>query len=495
MKVIYDPTKQKIPIKAWLDELDEGTLEQTLNLARLPFAVHHIALLPDAHLGYGMPIGGVLPTEGYVVPNAVGVDIGCFTGDTEVPLTDGKSYPMAELAARADAFAVYACTLSGRIVAAKATAKLTRRNAPLVKITLDNGAEVRCTPDHEFMLRDGSYVEAQRLEPGTSLMPLYAAQDRDGYTLIQQPYSGRWQKSHWIVARSGLLGRVPSFPGQRTVIHHRNFDESDNQPENLEFMGHCDHAAYHRGVVERNTHWQSAEFERRRVAALAAKAQTSEGHEYFAKRGTKNILRYMAEHPQHFKAAVAGNGERGKHYLVAYNTSDRGRAKSREVASRVYTCERCGEQARSGFGIHNHRRRVHRYNHTVVSVQPVDEREDVYCLTVPDYGNFALTAGVFVHNCGMHARRTNIEAGRLTDAHPGQGTLLRAVLNQVQRGVPAGNGPVGNHKAPQVWEEPYAEAEVRALLESAPPELTKAWQDSRYQIGTLGGGEVLATLV
>jgi tRNA-splicing ligase RtcB len=66
-----------VPIKMWLNELEESALQQALNLASLPFAFKHIALMPDAHCGYGMPIGGVLAAKGTVVPNAVGVDIGC----------------------------------------------------------------------------------------------------------------------------------------------------------------------------------------------------------------------------------------------------------------------------------------------------------------------------------------------------------------------------------------------------------------------------------
>ena len=68
---------EKIPIKSWATDLEEGPLEQSKNLANLPFAFKHIALMADAHLGYGMPIGGILATEKVVVPNAVGVDIGC----------------------------------------------------------------------------------------------------------------------------------------------------------------------------------------------------------------------------------------------------------------------------------------------------------------------------------------------------------------------------------------------------------------------------------
>lgn len=66
-----------IPIKMWADRIDENALAQAHNLASLPYAFHHIALMPDVHCGLGMPIGGVLATKGVVVPNAVGVDIGC----------------------------------------------------------------------------------------------------------------------------------------------------------------------------------------------------------------------------------------------------------------------------------------------------------------------------------------------------------------------------------------------------------------------------------
>ncbi len=68
---------EKLPIKLWLDDIEPGALAQARNLANLPFTFKHVALMPDAHEGYGMPIGGVLATNGVIVPNAVGVDIGC----------------------------------------------------------------------------------------------------------------------------------------------------------------------------------------------------------------------------------------------------------------------------------------------------------------------------------------------------------------------------------------------------------------------------------
>lgn len=75
MKKVIDT--ERIPIKLWLNDIEENTLQQVKNLANLPFAFKHICLMPDAHAGYGMPIGGVMATDRVIVPNAVGVDIGC----------------------------------------------------------------------------------------------------------------------------------------------------------------------------------------------------------------------------------------------------------------------------------------------------------------------------------------------------------------------------------------------------------------------------------
>lgn len=65
-----------VPYQIWGDDIEVGALEQMQRAARLPISVKG-ALMPDAHQGYGLPIGGVLATEGAVIPYAVGVDIAC----------------------------------------------------------------------------------------------------------------------------------------------------------------------------------------------------------------------------------------------------------------------------------------------------------------------------------------------------------------------------------------------------------------------------------
>lgn len=68
---------KNVPIKSWCNDPEGGALEQAMNLSSLPFIFKHVCLMPDVHQGYGMPIGGVIATKGAVIPNAVGVDIGC----------------------------------------------------------------------------------------------------------------------------------------------------------------------------------------------------------------------------------------------------------------------------------------------------------------------------------------------------------------------------------------------------------------------------------
>ena len=79
------------PIKIWqsgMENIDDKCLEQAENLSRLPFVHKWVALMPDTHAGKGMPIGGVIACEGVVIPNAVGVDIGCGMAfvETNIPV-------------------------------------------------------------------------------------------------------------------------------------------------------------------------------------------------------------------------------------------------------------------------------------------------------------------------------------------------------------------------------------------------------------------------
>src|SRR5579859_3236040 len=75
-KPVFTERAEPAPYKIWGENLEEGALDQMRQAARLPVATAG-ALMPDAHVGYGLPIGGVLATQNAVIPYAVGVDIAC----------------------------------------------------------------------------------------------------------------------------------------------------------------------------------------------------------------------------------------------------------------------------------------------------------------------------------------------------------------------------------------------------------------------------------
>lgn len=76
-------------VLSWASDIDQKTLDQAANTAGLPFVKGHVALMPDAHLGYGATIGSVIPTKGAIIPSAVGVDIGCGMIAAEMPFSSG----------------------------------------------------------------------------------------------------------------------------------------------------------------------------------------------------------------------------------------------------------------------------------------------------------------------------------------------------------------------------------------------------------------------
>ena len=126
---------------------------------------------------------------------------GCFSGDTQVALTDGRHVSFEELvheqAAGQEHF-VYTMRSGGQIGVERALhARVTKRDAEIVRVSLDNGEAITCTPDHRFMLRDGSYKIAAQLTPQDSLMPLYRKlSDFDGEEMAWNPSSKSWLFTH-----------------------------------------------------------------------------------------------------------------------------------------------------------------------------------------------------------------------------------------------------------------------------------------------------------
>jgi tRNA-splicing ligase RtcB len=86
MKWIKKEDRYKVPIKSWCSDVEDLAMKQAEDLAVHPKVFHHVSLMPDCHPGYGMPIGGVIAASEAVIPNAVGVDIGCGMGAVRTSL-------------------------------------------------------------------------------------------------------------------------------------------------------------------------------------------------------------------------------------------------------------------------------------------------------------------------------------------------------------------------------------------------------------------------
>ena len=173
--------------KVFTDNIDSATIGQvTALLNQESILDSKIRIMPDTHAGAGCVIGTTMTLKDKVIPNLVGVDIGCFTGDTLV--WTGRGYKqIKELAKRKDYFAIDSFDMEEKkFVVSSGIAKLTRRNAKLVKVTY--GADfckkisVRCTPDHKFLVSTNPdvyydnaqtkliWVEAKDLENGMRLV-------------------------------------------------------------------------------------------------------------------------------------------------------------------------------------------------------------------------------------------------------------------------------------------------------------------------------------
>jgi tRNA-splicing ligase RtcB len=87
MPVLQEIREGRVPVKVYTDRLEPEARQQLVNVSHLPIVHHHVAAMPDVHLGIGATVGSVIPTLRAIIPAAVGVDIGCGMIATRLSLT------------------------------------------------------------------------------------------------------------------------------------------------------------------------------------------------------------------------------------------------------------------------------------------------------------------------------------------------------------------------------------------------------------------------
>jgi deoxycytidine triphosphate deaminase len=386
----------------------------------------------------------------------------CFSADTRVALVDGSALTLEDMARRhqsGELFWGYSISAGGRVVVSFLDMPRFIGRDSLIGITLDNGELIQATPDHMFFRRDGRTVLANELRPGDSLMPLYRDLRR-GYEYVYQPINGHLLATHrladeWNIRR----GIYEDRPG--THRHHIDFDRLNNKPINIERMGASEHIRMHnsesygedfngeehsgaiRAAFERlgidpgwrkrlslaqsrraQEFWKSERYAEIRARLLEARRNPSD-----ATRDAHRVamLRRFADPRERVRHAASMREAWGQHdgsrramqaevarqikiraeitaQIVRRALDDTGSIRG---AARQLKCDRSVfgrfPEVLAGF------RGTPGRNHKVVAVRQLPGEHDVYCLTVPEAGNFGLEAGVFVQNCGIIVNVTPLE--------------------------------------------------------------------------------------
>lgn len=439
-----------------------------------------------------------------------GGKVGCFTGDTKVKLVDGRDLTFLELV---DEYSsgktnwVYSFNEKTKRIEPKRIEKAwcTLHNQPLLEVELDNGEKIRCTYNHRFMLRDGSYQEAQYLVEGQSLMPLYTKYPGKGlsnYRMYYEPIENKWHYEHRQFATEVL--------DERYLVHHKNCNPDDNTPDNLIWMSRKAHQNMHAQI---QTGAQSPEAKLKRSQSLVKWHEEARGTDAYTKRNKKLSESLIAKTPIEVREARAKeaamraqvqqqhhehaeeqrriyderikdleklydvNWESLSHseknaygnmytrsinpqvlvnisttlskrhqeglFLNAYEALNKSNMQSKKLKEMCPTVDK--QKFYEIFGIQyddlpsvqkapfttKYRKIVCQEitNHKVVKITALDQKEDVYDIQVEDNHNFALTAGIFVHNskdaadaiCGSlwnaskHADEFNFEYGETLD--------------------------------------------------------------------------------
>ncbi len=189
---------------------------------------------------------------------------GCWSGDTKVALADGRDVTFEQLLEEYKSGKenfCYTIRENGHIgIAPILSPRLTKHDANVVKVILDNGDELICTPDHLFRLVDGGYLPAIKLTPEHSIAPLYRkickkgeGTNLDGYEMVFDPKEKKWMFTH-ILADIYNLGTNVYKVDDGKHRHHVDFNKRNNNPTNILRVSYEKHMAFHYAYMEGALH-------------------------------------------------------------------------------------------------------------------------------------------------------------------------------------------------------------------------------------------------
>lgn len=390
----------------------------------------------------------------------------CLHPDTKIKLLDGTTPTVKEMCERynsGEKLYVYSTDESGDFKPGVVeNVWQTGIKKQLIKITLDNGKDITTTIDHLYMLRDGSYVEAQELKVGTSLMPMYFNYS-NGYESIKlNSESGtKWRSVYKLVAEyffSELIKQTELEVNPednfkyKVAIHHKDFDKRNNTPENLDIMTAKNHWMYHASISKEHIFTKEVrqkfsetmkrtnsnltqkmietrkqnllkgqelnnDPERKRKQSLLMKQTmkdyyANDSNKVFASERIRKAHANMSEEAKESRSKKMSSSASDPEVLKKKRETRWLRNINQLLSSSIEITENnFVENAKSGdpsfklyfdsFETFLESLYVHEdYNHKVVSIEYIlTDGTPVYDIAVKDFHNFVVDAGVVLHNC------------------------------------------------------------------------------------------------
>jgi hypothetical protein len=373
-----------------------------------------------------------------------------------------------------------------------------RKSAQLVMVILDSGKMIRCTPDHRFMCRDSTYVEAQDLHSGDSLMPFY----RDYLPLVRlSPDRSQWASEYKCLASV-------SSKSKNNHIHHLDERRSNNDPNNFSLLDNADHLKIHHETARDKIN-QKQDLRKCRYCTniflpqyknhltcgecpesasymkqiIGKELRCTNCDNPFVATGTTQIYcsakcRQESYSDERKKVNCKNCGKLVRTRKVDIDVTCRSCTKklNEKIKDKIIvrSCKNCGDEFTVQYRNHVHctkkcrdlySKRAYRernpavgitYNHKVLSVVVLDEYEDVWDIEVEDNHNFVVN-GVVVHNC----YKDNLK--RFGPKTKG----LCGVLKDTIRQTTFWRGKAGHSKTPDVGDPGYVIGE--ADKGAAPP--------------------------
>lgn len=295
----------------------------------------------------------------------------CFTKDTKISLLDGRSLNFEELINEFSdkQFWVYSYDIENKkIVPGLAhSPRKTKFNQKIIEIELDNGKKIKCTENHPFLLRNGKYVNASKLKMGESLMPLYKKMDNYGYEMVLDVTTKKWKYTH------------------RLDKNYNNLKEYRNDND-----GNIGFQKWTYEMFSKNNKENAIKYEYwKRLNTPEARKKKEET--------IKNLLINNSDFKKMKKDVAIKNW---KKYNEMIKMGEIELTQNQKTARRMNALKLCyNKWYKDKFSTFDEYYEYKLNNHKVINIKYLEQKEDVYDITVEKYHNFALSSGVFVHNC------------------------------------------------------------------------------------------------